>query len=179
MKTLDERMDLIAQRAQVIKEKRRHRRKTAAAIAAPLSLCVLLCCIWLPAGERTGDSAPADGAAGGAVGTILSPYAQVQIQTDGKTSTVTDTEFVSQLYECIAQAEELQQENTALTIPDEGSKNTYTHIDICFYDAAGAQVEYTLSGKALTNRSTGVVNILSSSQLMQLRNVLREIAYEK
>ncbi len=174
MKTLDERMDLIAQRAQVIKEKRRHRRKAAAAIAAPLSLCVLLCCIWLPADHGDGAK-PVDGSAGGP----FNSYEQVQIQSEGKTATVTDAAFVSELYGCITQVEELQKENAPLIIPDTGNKNTYTHIDICFSNASGSQVNYTLTGKALTNRSTGVVNILSSSQLMQLRNVLREIAYEK
>lgn len=174
MKTLDERMDLITQRAQIIKDKRRRRKKAAALIAAPLSLCVLLCCIWLPADHGDGAK-PVDGSAGGP----FNSYEQVQIQSEGKTATVTDAAFVSELYGCITQVEELQKENAPLIIPDTGNKNTYTHIEICFSNASGSQVNYTLTGKMLTNNTTGAVNYLSSAQFLQLRTALREMAYEK
>lgn len=179
MKTLDERMDLIAQRAQIIKKTRQRRRKTAALIAAPLSLCVLLCCLWLPAvaGERTGDSAPADGA-NGAAGSIFSPYAQVLIQSNGNISTVTDTEFVSQLHSCISQVEQAQ-ESKPLTIPETNYEGSASSVYICFFGADGATEQYFLSGATLTNKLTGTVNFLSTTQLMQLRTVLREVAYEK
>ena len=175
MKTLDERMDLIAQRAQILKLKQQRRRKTAALIVTPLSLCLLLCCLWLPA-NRSADSAPTENLAGSALG---SSFNQVQIHSDGKTSTVTDADFVSKLYGCIAQVEELQTENAPLIIPDVGNKHSYAHIEICFANADGAQLQYTLLGKALTNHTTGVVHHLSSAQFLQLRTALREIVYEK
>lgn len=175
MKTLDERMDLIVQRAQILKRKQQRRRKAAALIVTPLSLCLLLCCLCLPA-NRSADSAPANGFAGGAMG---NSFNQVQILSDGKTATVTDAALVSKLYGCITQVEELQTENASLIIPDIGNKHSYTHIDICFANADGSQLQYTLLGKALTNHATGVVNHLSSAQFLQLRTVLKEMAYEK